>query len=92
MSFVPIEKLTEVVENKYEAVLVAAKEARVQNSMAQLSDLDPNEQHPKVTSVALGNLIEGRVRYFYGEDDAPQPEQDEEVLDLDEEADAADDD
>ena len=56
MPFIPVEKLTEVVENKYEAVLVAAQEARVQNSIAGLKDLDPNEAQPKITSVANGVL------------------------------------
>ena len=86
MGFVPIEKVTRTIPNKYEAVLVAAKDARVQNSIAQLQDLDPNEAYPKMTSLALRRLIEGRVQYFYGEEE-PQPVVEEtEELDLDEDA------
>ena len=86
MGFVPIEKVTRTIPNKYEAVLVAAKDARVQNSIAQQQDLDPNEAYPKMTSLALRRLIDGKVQYFYGEEE-PQPQVEEtEELDLDEDA------
>ncbi len=90
MGFVPVEKVIGKVENKYEAVLIAAREARLQNSIAQLEDRDPNEVFPKVTTVALQNLIANKVRYYYGNEPPPPAVEDgDEVLDL-EEADAAD--
>ncbi len=67
MGFVPTEKLTKVIDNKYEAILVAAKEARVRNSIAQLKDWDPDEERPKITSVALDRLTDGHVEYHYVE-------------------------
>ena len=83
MPFVPIEKLTNIIENKYEAVLVAAKEARVQNSIAQLQDLDPNGVYTKITTVALENLIDEKVNFFYGEEKKSDVVKDQEILDLD---------
>jgi len=84
MGFVPIEKVTTKVRNKYEAVLVAAKEARVQNSIAQLRDQDPNIAYPKITTLSLTRLIEGKIRYSYGEVEAPAPAETTEQLDLEE--------
>ena len=68
MGFVPTEKLTAIVDNKYEAILIAAREARVRNSIAQLSDWDPDIDRPKITSVALDRLTEGQVDWRYGEE------------------------
>lgn len=84
MGFVPIEKVTHKIPNKYEAVLVAAKEARVQNSIAQLQDLDPNSAFPKITTLSLKRLIDGKIRYSYGEIEAPAPAPETEQLDLEE--------
>ena len=86
MPFVPIEKLTKIIENKYEAVLVAAKEARVQNSIAQLKDLDPNEVYTKITTVALENLIGEKVKFFYGEEERSDVVEEQEILDIDDES------
>ncbi|MCP4547744.1 MAG: DNA-directed RNA polymerase subunit omega [bacterium] len=83
MPFVPIEKLTKVVENKYEAVLVAAKEARVQNSIVQLKEADPNASTPKMTSLALSNVIDGKVKFFYGEEELRETPVEKVVLDID---------
>ncbi len=69
MGFVPTEKLTNVIDNKYEAILVAAKEARVRNSIAQLSDWDPDHERPKITSVALDRLTQGHVEYTHVDPD-----------------------
>lgn len=74
MGFVPTEKLTEVIDNRYEAILVVAKEARVRNSIAQLSDWDPDERRPKVTTMALKRLISGQVDYYYAEPEVPEEE------------------
>jgi DNA-directed RNA polymerase subunit K/omega len=84
MGFVPIEKVTTRVRNKYEAVLVAAKEARIQNSIAQLQDQDPNTAYPKITTLSLTRLIEGKIRYSYGEPEAPARVETTEELDLEE--------
>ncbi|MBM4117417.1 DNA-directed RNA polymerase subunit omega [bacterium] len=84
MGFVSIERVTQRITNKYEAVLVAAKEARVQNSIAQLKDLDPNSAYPKITSLSLQRLIEGKIRYSYGELETPPPSPETEQLDLEE--------
>jgi DNA-directed RNA polymerase omega subunit len=74
MGFVPTEKLTNVIDNKYEAILVAAKEARVRNSIAQLSDWDPEIERPKITSVALDRLGAGLVDYHYSEPETEDAE------------------
>jgi DNA-directed RNA polymerase subunit K/omega len=84
MGFVPIEKVTTKVRNKYEAVLVAAKEARVQNSIAQLQDQDPNAAYPKITTLSLTRLIDGKIRYSYGEPEPAPPVETAEPLDLEE--------
>ncbi len=82
MGFIPVEKITERIDNKYEAVLIAAREARVQNSISQLEDRDPNAAYPKVTTVALRCLIADKVRYYYGDEAPPPPIEDDEVLDI----------
>ena len=68
MGFVPTEKLTAIIDNKYEAILVAAREARLRNSIAQLSDWDPDVERPKITTVALDRLTEGQVEWRYAEE------------------------
>jgi DNA-directed RNA polymerase subunit K/omega len=83
MGFIPVEKVTNLVENKYEAVLIAAREARVQNSISQLEDRDPNAIYPKVTTVALTCLIDNKVRYYYGDEAPPPVEAEDDVLDID---------
>jgi DNA-directed RNA polymerase omega subunit len=72
MGFVPVEKLTDAIENKYEAILVAAKDARIQNSMNQLREMDPDATQPKMTSQALQRVIDGQVNYSYEEDAAAE--------------------
>jgi DNA-directed RNA polymerase omega subunit len=77
MGFVPVEKLTDVVENKYEAVLIAARDARILNSIARLKETNPDEEPDKVTSEALGRLIDGEVQYYYAEPEEAPAETDE---------------
>jgi DNA-directed RNA polymerase omega subunit len=72
MGFVPVEKLTDAIENKYEAILVAAKDARIQNSMNQLREMDPDSTQPKMTTQALQRVIDGQVNYSYEEDAAAE--------------------
>jgi len=72
MGFVPVEKLTKVISNPYEAILVAAKDARIQNSIQALKDLDPTLEHPKVTTISLYRVIDGKVDYYYAPGEEPE--------------------
>jgi DNA-directed RNA polymerase subunit K/omega len=90
MAFFPVEKMTRVIPNKYEAVLVAAKDARVQNNIARLKNLDPNLPQMKVTTRSLYRLIDGQVHFFYINEErsaqAAPAASESEVLDLDTES------
>jgi len=66
----PIEKLDQITENRYEAVLVAAKHARHLNSkrLAKLARLeegaaDVDIEARKMTAVALRDVLEGKVKF-----------------------------
>ncbi len=65
MSFEELDKLT---ENRYEAVLLAAQRARQINAfrLAQLERLGENAEvidGRKVTTVALQDLMSGKVKF-----------------------------
>ncbi|MDP6419478.1 MAG: hypothetical protein QF492_04205 [Candidatus Krumholzibacteria bacterium] len=75
MGFIPTEKLTNVITNKYEAILVVAKEARVRNSIAQLKEWDPEVDRPKITSLAISRLLSGDVEHYYPDPDAEVSEE-----------------
>jgi DNA-directed RNA polymerase subunit K/omega len=63
-----IEKITEKIPNRYEAVRVMAKEARRINSLlirGAEADVDF-----KPTSAAVDRLVGGRIEYEYGDEDA----------------------
>jgi DNA-directed RNA polymerase omega subunit len=60
-----IEKLTDAVPNKYEAVRVIAREARRINSLLMRGGTTDVEEKP--TMMALRRLLEGKVKYIYGE-------------------------
>lgn len=65
VSFEDVDKLT---RNRYEAVLIAAQRARQINSMrlAQLERMaeeDVTIDGRKVTSIALNDLSEGRIKF-----------------------------
>ena len=79
MGFVPVEKLTNVIENKFEAVLVAAKQARIQNSIHQLRSFDPDGELPKMTSLALQQVIDGEVEYTFNEEPTAEEASDEQA-------------
>lgn len=64
-----MEKILEQVSNRYEAIRIAAKEARRINALIKLSG---EEIEGKPTTIALKRLIEGKVKYFYAE---PEEEQ-----------------
>lgn len=66
----PIERLDQITENRYEAVLVAAKHARHLNSkrLAKLARLeegavDVHIEARKMTAVALREVLEGKVKF-----------------------------
>ena len=58
-----IEKLTDVITNKYEAVRVIAKEARRINSLLIRGAQTEIEEKP--TMMALRRLLDGKVKYDY---------------------------
>ncbi|MCX6835112.1 MAG: DNA-directed RNA polymerase subunit omega [candidate division Zixibacteria bacterium] len=66
----PIERLDQITENRYEAVLVAAKHARHLNTkrlakLARLEDgtVDVDIEARKMTAVALREVLEGKVKF-----------------------------
>lgn len=63
MAYVPVEKITQVIRNKYEAVVVAAREARKINSVMRMVGRD--ESKDKVTSRAVKRVGRGDVDYVY---------------------------
>ena len=66
----PIERLDQITENRYEAVLVASKHARHLNSkrLAKLAQLEEGAaevdiEARKMTAVALREVLEGKVKF-----------------------------
>ncbi|HEU4725030.1 MAG TPA: DNA-directed RNA polymerase subunit omega [Candidatus Eisenbacteria bacterium] len=60
------------IKNKYELIIVAAKEARRLNELSRQTGLDLGG---KVTNIALEETQKGHVLFRYGPDlDAPEPE------------------
>ena len=66
-----IEKLTEVISNKYEAVRVLAKVARRINSLLIRGAQVEVEEKP--TIMALRRVLDKRVKYDYVEPENMQP-------------------
>ncbi len=64
MESIPIEKLMEKVENRYEAVMVAAKRAR-QINRERGGGLEKSREKEKLTVRALRELLEGKVEFKY---------------------------
>jgi len=60
MAFIPIEELSEGMENKYMSVLVAAKEARRLNDKRRLGRID---MALKPISLALERLRDHKVEF-----------------------------
>ena len=60
-----IERLTEVIANKYEAVRVIAKEARRINSLLIRGAQGELEEKP--TMMALRRVLDGRVKFGYSQ-------------------------
>ena len=67
-SYVPLENVTTHVTNKYEAIVVAAAEARKINSVLRMVGRD--EAQEKVTSRALRRICTGDIDYVYLDESA----------------------
>lgn len=59
-----MEKILERIANRYEATRVIAKEARRINMLIRLSGEEFDE---KPTTIAIRRLIDGKVKYTYGQ-------------------------
>jgi DNA-directed RNA polymerase omega subunit len=64
MIIAALERITEVIPNRYEAVRVMAREARRINTLMRLSG---EELEEKPTSIAMKRVIDGKVKYTYAE-------------------------
>lgn len=53
-----------VIENRYEAIRVMAKEARRVNTLIRLSQ---EEVEDKPTTIAMNRVIDGKVKFEYEE-------------------------
>lgn len=68
------EKLRDITSNKYEAIIIAAKKARLINleRLAKEEQLGPDAESlkhlPKVTTEALKELASGNIKYKYREE------------------------
>jgi DNA-directed RNA polymerase subunit K/omega len=71
-----IDKITEVIANKYEAVRVIAKEARRINSL--LIRGAQGEVDVKPTMMALKRVLDNKVKYGFVEEDSRDVDFDEE--------------
>jgi DNA-directed RNA polymerase subunit K/omega len=58
-----VDNLLKAVKNRYEAVIIASREARRLNSLQRLSGAD---QKTKVTTTALDRLVKGNIKWEYG--------------------------
>lgn len=90
MTYIPRHKVTDLIPNKFEAIKVAAMEARRLNERARMLGINlPG----KITSLAVKRLLDGRVEYYdekerqaelkaqaAGEEEASEEELDEEEL------------
>ncbi len=64
MIIAALERITEVIQNRYEAVRVMAKEARRINTLIRVSGQEIEE---KPTSIAMKRLVDGKVKYKYAD-------------------------
>lgn len=61
MTYIPRKDVTDLIPNKFEAIRVAALEARRLNARARTLDVSlPG----KITSLAIKRLLEGQVSWF----------------------------
>ncbi len=61
MTYIPRQKVTALIPNKFKAIKIAALEARRLNERARMYNVSlPG----KITTLAVDRLIEGRVEYY----------------------------
>lgn len=61
MTYIPRQKVTALIANKFEAIKIAALEARRLNERARMYNVSlPG----KITTLAVDRLIEGKVEYY----------------------------
>lgn len=72
-----IEKITSVIPNKYEAIRVAAREARRINSLLIRGAQGEFEEKPTV--MAIRRVLEGKVKYDYVDPESTKQTFEEEV-------------
>jgi DNA-directed RNA polymerase subunit K/omega len=61
MTYIPRQKVTQLIPNKFEAIVVAALEARRLNERARMFNVSlPG----KITTLAVDRLIAGKVEYY----------------------------
>ena len=61
MTYIPRHKVTDLIPNKFEAIKIAAMEARRLNDKARTYNVSlPG----KITSIAVERLIDGKVEYY----------------------------
>jgi DNA-directed RNA polymerase subunit K/omega len=61
MTYIPRKNVTDLIPNKFEAIRVAALEARRLNARARTLDVNlPG----KITSLAVKRLLEGKVSWY----------------------------
>jgi DNA-directed RNA polymerase subunit K/omega len=61
MTYIPRQKVTALIPNKFEAIKVAALEARRLNARARTLSINlPG----KITSMAVNRLLDGKVTYY----------------------------
>jgi len=65
MESIPVEKLMERTENRYEAVMVAARRARQINRRKEEELSEESGGREKATVRALRELLEGKIDFKY---------------------------
>lgn len=61
MTYIPRHKVTDLIPNKFQAIKVAALEARRLNDRARMYNVSlPG----KITTLAVNRLIEGKVEFY----------------------------
>ena len=61
MTYIPRQKVTQLIPNKFEAIKIAALEARRLNERARMYNVSlPG----KITTLAVDRLLEGKIEYY----------------------------
>lgn len=61
MTYIPRQKVTDLIPNKFEAIRIAALEARRLNARARSLDV---ALPGKITSLAISRLLSGKVSWY----------------------------